>query len=79
MKNYPVILALIFVLSPVIADDEVYLNLNPAEIHQYQKSSPDLNNETVEKDDEFDTDMILHPFKYIKNEFIELKSEEKKN
>ena len=74
MKNFLLIVILCCFLSPVMADDEVHLNLNYDEIHQYKTFTPDFHNEKTEKPDEFDTDMILHPFKYIREESKDLYS-----
>ena len=75
MKKFLLIIALCCFLSPVKADDEVYLDLNAGDIHQYKTFSPRTdNNEKTEKPDDFDTDMVLHPFQYIKEENNELYS-----
>ena len=75
MKNYLLIIAFVCVLSPVMADDEVYLDLNATEIHQYKTFSPDFRNEKPESDDySEEKDMLLHPFQYIKEEHKDLYS-----
>ena len=68
MKKFLLIITLGCFLLPVMADDEVYLDLNTDEYHQYKTFSPDLNNKKEVKKDDFDTDMIFHPFRYIKEE-----------
>ena len=78
MKNLLFILVFCLILLPAAADEEVYLDLNPTDVHQFKIFEPDLKNERKESD-EFDTDMILHPFQYLRKEFIDLKSDEAKN
>ena len=74
MKKLLLIAALCIIVSPIMAEDEVYLDLNYADRHQYKTFSPDFQNEKTEKPDEFDTDMVLHPFKYIMDENKDLYS-----
>lgn len=74
MKKVLLILILSCFISSVIADDEVYLDLNLSDIHQYKYVSPDFQNEKKDKEDDFDTDMMLHPFKYIREDASELYS-----
>ena len=48
-------------------------------MHQYRTFTPDIKTESVEKQEDFDSDMILHPFQYLRKEFMDLQSEEKQN
>ena len=77
MKKLLLIVVSCCFLLPVSADEEVYLDLNAGDIHQYKTFSPQIDNEKKEKTDDFDTDMVFHPFKYIKEDASELYS--KKN
>ena len=74
MKKLFFILVLSCLILPVWADEEVYLDLKAGDVHEYKTFSPNFNNEKTEKPDDFDTDMVLHPFKYIKEEYNDLYS-----
>ena len=76
MKILLLIISLACFLTPVFADDEVYLDLNANDIHQYKKYTPDFQNENKKYTDNTDEkDMIFHPFQYIKEEAKELYSD----
>lgn len=64
------VLSCCFIL-PVMADDEVYLDLGASDVHQYKTFSPSVESINVKQEDDFDTDMVLHPFKYIKEECLD--------
>jgi ABC-type Fe3+/spermidine/putrescine transport system ATPase subunit len=74
MKKLLLIVVSCCFLLPAFADEEVYLDLNAGDIHQYKTFSPQIDNEKKEKTDDFDTDMVFHPFKYIKEDASELYS-----
>ena len=79
MKKFLLFIILCCFLSPVKAEEEVYLDVNPTDMHQYRTFTPDIKTESVEKQEDFDSDMILHPFQYLRKEFMDLQSEEKQN
>ena len=74
MKKILPIITLCCFLLPAIADDEVYLDLNTSDIHQYKTFSTTVNDINVKQEDDIDTDMIFHPFKYLRENSDDLYS-----
>jgi hypothetical protein len=74
MKKYLLLIFVLCFILPVIADNEVYLDLNASDIHRIQTFTTDYGNNNKkahEKDDwSEEKDMVLHPFQYIKDEII---------
>jgi len=71
MKKILLIITFCYFLLPAIADDEVYLDLNTSDFHQYKTFSTSVNDINVKPEDDIDTDMVFHPFKYIKEECLD--------
>ena len=76
MKNFFLFLTIFCILSPVVADEEVFLDLNATDIHQIKTFSPNYENEKIQSHDDYseEKDMIFHPFQYIKDDAKDLYS-----
>ncbi len=68
MKKFLLSVLLSCFILPVMADDEVYLDLGSSDIHQYKSFSPTVNSMNVKQEDDIDIDMIRHPFKYLRED-----------
>ena len=74
MKKILFITVLCCFLLPAAADDEVYLDLNSSDFHQYKTFSTQVNDINVKPEEDIDTDMIFHPFKYLRENSEDLYS-----
>lgn len=75
MKKLLLIIILLCTSSSINAKNlnEVFLDLNTDEIHNYKTTSPNINSLNIKSDEEDNNeDYIYHPMKYIKNEASEL-------
>ena len=77
MKKFLLFFVLSFFVLPVMAEDEVYLDLHHSERYDYKTYTPDIKTLNIKKEDENNEDYIYHPMKYIKDEASELYSQKK--
>ena len=77
MKKFLLFFVLSFFILPIMAEDEVYLDLHHSERYDYKTYTPDIKTLNIKKEDENNEDYIYHPMKYIKDEANELYSQKK--
>ena len=73
MKKYLLLCFVLYFISPVFADNEVYLDLKASDVHRIKTFTQNYGNNKnpLEKEDwSEERNMILHPFQYIKEEII---------
>ena len=78
MKKFLFPALLFFICTSVSAQeelDEVHLDINYAEQHEYKTFSPDIKTMSIKEDDENNEDYIYHPMKYIRDEASEIYSQ----
>ena len=77
MRKTFISIFLALTILPVIAENSlntVFLDLNANEIHEYKSTSPEIENMSINNDEDNNEDYIYHPMKYIKDEAKELYS-----
>ncbi len=76
MKKILLIIFLSCFLLPATADEEVYLDLNAGDVHQYKTFLPKAEKLNINKKED-DEDYIFRPMEYIKSEMSEMYSQKK--
>ncbi len=80
MKKFLFLISMFFICTSVYAQEElneVHLDVNYYERHNYKQYSPDIKTLNIKDDDENNEDYIYHPMKYLKDEAHELYSQKK--
>ena len=76
MKKFLLFFVLSFFVLPVMAEDEVYLDLNADDVHEYKTFSPKIDSMSINQKED-NEDYIYRPMEYIKSEVHEMYSNKK--